>query len=134
MLALVMSSKVVTDCFLGELTDSCDGLAGELSIAKVASRSARSNSASGWICVHTLDPSAGAESLFQKNGFRRFADLFVLSGRLYAEGGGGGPGGGGMPGGGGGIPGGGGGGGGGGAEATFSTVGGGGGGGGGGGD
>lgn len=80
--ALVMSNRVVTDCFLGELTDSCDGLAGELSIANVASRSVRSNDPSGWICVQTVDPSAGVESLFQKNGLRRFADLFALSGRL----------------------------------------------------
>lgn len=116
----------MTDCFLGELTDSCDGLAGELSIANVASRSVRSNGASGWICVQTVDPSAGADSLFQKNGLRRFEGLVGLSGRLYAEGGGGGPGGGG------GAPGGGGGGGGGGVERELGTGGGGGGGGGGG--
>lgn len=77
--ALVMSSRVVTDCFLGELTDSCDGLAGELSISNVASRSVRSNSASCWICVQTVDPSTGADSLFQKNGLRRFVGLFGLS-------------------------------------------------------
>lgn len=62
LLALVISKTVVTICFLG--LNNCDGVFGESSITKTASRSDKSTKALGGRSCQTVTPPSGL-CLFQ---------------------------------------------------------------------
>ena len=93
--ARVISSNVVTFCFFGDVTLTCELVEDVVSMANVDSRSSRLNGTSVGISPHTVDGSVGALSLFQKNGFNRLAGrvIFGVTGPRQAVGGGGGGGG-----------------------------------------
>ena len=92
--ARVISSKVVTFCFLGDVTLICELVDGEFSMANVDSRSSMSKENSPGISPHTVVGNVGVLSLFQKKGLRRLFDFGTFgAGVLHAVGGGGGGGG-----------------------------------------
>lgn len=77
-----MSSRVVTDCFLGDDKGDNKVLEGKLSTANVASRSAKSNAKLAEMSFQTVEAKEGLVNLFQKNGFSRFSGLTARGARL----------------------------------------------------